>query len=252
MDKEKLYNKIIQNRIDNPLSLEVYGETHHIIPRCLGGSNLKKNLVRLTAREHYICHYLLSEMYKPNTFKWYKMQMAFIMMNCISTSHENRYINSRLYELKKLDISKAMSFNQSGSRNSNFGKPRSEETKMKIRNSVMVAQGNYTGISKIDLKKQQKRINSEVKIFRNTKFNFKRRTAFSKIFNLDLNSNFDLNIQLIYNQIYKLYVIDEKTTTEIGHIYNICHASVSRIMGFLNIERRQTNVKGYKNGFKVK
>jgi 5-methylcytosine-specific restriction endonuclease McrA len=29
-----------------------YTENHHIIPKCLGGSNLKENLVNLTACEH--------------------------------------------------------------------------------------------------------------------------------------------------------------------------------------------------------
>ena len=32
-----------------------YYEKHHIQPKSLGGSNKKENLVRLTAREHFIC-----------------------------------------------------------------------------------------------------------------------------------------------------------------------------------------------------
>ncbi len=39
-----------------------YGEWHHIIPKSLGGSNAKANLVRLTAREHFIAHMLLARM----------------------------------------------------------------------------------------------------------------------------------------------------------------------------------------------
>ena len=34
-----------------------YTENHHIIPKCLGGSNLEENLVNLTAREHFVCHW---------------------------------------------------------------------------------------------------------------------------------------------------------------------------------------------------
>jgi 5-methylcytosine-specific restriction endonuclease McrA len=48
------YNSIIdsaRNRI-----LEGYSENHHIIPKSLGGSNDKSNIVALTAREHFICH----------------------------------------------------------------------------------------------------------------------------------------------------------------------------------------------------
>ena len=33
-------------------------ERHHIIPRSLGGNNLKENIVKLTAQEHFVCHLL--------------------------------------------------------------------------------------------------------------------------------------------------------------------------------------------------
>lgn len=37
-----------------------YVEKHHVVPKSLGGSNDKANIVRLTAREHFIAHALLS------------------------------------------------------------------------------------------------------------------------------------------------------------------------------------------------
>jgi hypothetical protein len=36
-----------------------YKEVHHILPKSLGGSNDKSNLVELTAREHFLVHLLL-------------------------------------------------------------------------------------------------------------------------------------------------------------------------------------------------
>ena len=36
-----------------------YKERHYIIPKSFGGSNIKDNLVYLTAREHFIAHLLL-------------------------------------------------------------------------------------------------------------------------------------------------------------------------------------------------
>lgn len=39
-----------------------YIEKHHIIPKSLGGSNNKSNIVSLTAKEHFICHMLLTKM----------------------------------------------------------------------------------------------------------------------------------------------------------------------------------------------
>lgn len=48
-----------QNRVK---SNTTYYESHHIVPKCLGGDNSKLNLVLLTAREHYIAHLLLVRM----------------------------------------------------------------------------------------------------------------------------------------------------------------------------------------------
>lgn len=42
-----------------------YFEKHHIIPKCLGGSNNKSNLVKLTPEEHFLAHQLLVKIY-PN------------------------------------------------------------------------------------------------------------------------------------------------------------------------------------------
>jgi hypothetical protein len=38
-----------------------YTEVHHIKPRSLGGSDDESNLVRLTYREHYLAHWLLTK-----------------------------------------------------------------------------------------------------------------------------------------------------------------------------------------------
>jgi hypothetical protein len=43
-----------------------YFERHHIVPKCMGGTNKKSNLVYLTAEEHYVAHQLLVKMYPSN------------------------------------------------------------------------------------------------------------------------------------------------------------------------------------------
>jgi hypothetical protein len=57
------YYSIISNRQNNPS--DGYTEKHHIIPKSLGGSNKKENLVNLTAREHFVCHRLLMRLAVP-------------------------------------------------------------------------------------------------------------------------------------------------------------------------------------------
>lgn len=61
MNYKKIYDNLIEKRILNPP--QEYFEKHHIIPKSLGGSNEQNNLVRLTYREHYIAHWLLTKIY---------------------------------------------------------------------------------------------------------------------------------------------------------------------------------------------
>lgn len=56
------YYSIIDRTKSRVLPKETYTETHHIVPRSLGGSDDQSNLVKLTAREHFICHLLLPKM----------------------------------------------------------------------------------------------------------------------------------------------------------------------------------------------
>jgi len=55
------YNNITENA--KTRTVEGYVERHHIIPRSLGGLDSKENLADLTAREHFICHWLLTKMH---------------------------------------------------------------------------------------------------------------------------------------------------------------------------------------------
>jgi len=60
----KWYYSIIDNRIKMPHKKDLYTERYHIIPKSLGGNNEKHNLVRLSAREHFLVHWLLTKMCK--------------------------------------------------------------------------------------------------------------------------------------------------------------------------------------------
>lgn len=54
----KYYFSII-DRAQERICPNTYSESHHIIPKSLGGDNSEQNLVKLTAREHFVCHKLL-------------------------------------------------------------------------------------------------------------------------------------------------------------------------------------------------
>lgn len=118
MNYEKLYFGIIDGA--KRREIDDYTEKHHIKPKSLGGSDSVENLVSLTAREHFLCHYLLTKMYDKETNEWYKMVHAFLMMKAGSVKMY-RYFNSRLYETLKRELSVIQSLNQNGEKNSNYG-----------------------------------------------------------------------------------------------------------------------------------
>ena len=64
------YNNITEQA--KTRTIDGYTEKHHIIPKCMGGNDDTKNLVKLTFREHYIAHWLLSKIYKDNLKISYK------------------------------------------------------------------------------------------------------------------------------------------------------------------------------------
>lgn len=99
------YWLIINKAKSNPLSADVYSEKHHILPRCLGGDNSKDNLIRLTAKEHYLVHLLLTKMGEGRAK--YKLQVAFWRMCAPKTGR--RIINNRQYETAKHSMKLALS-----------------------------------------------------------------------------------------------------------------------------------------------
>lgn len=71
----------------------VYYEKHHIIPKSLGGTDDLNNLVLLTAREHYLAHYMLTKIYPC-----YSMIAAFLLI-CNTTKYKkDRIKTSKQYE----------------------------------------------------------------------------------------------------------------------------------------------------------
>lgn len=63
---EMNYQKIYDNLINRNILRTGYVENHHILPRCLGGSNNQENLIKLYPEEHYLAHLLLCKIYPGN------------------------------------------------------------------------------------------------------------------------------------------------------------------------------------------
>lgn len=113
-----------------------YVERHHIIPRCMGGSNDRDNLVALTAREHFLAHMLLGKIHGG------------VLWHAVTIMSDDGRINSRLFDIARKGLSTRMIGNtntkgrkapdserqhMSYMRKGKPGRKQSEITKQKIR-----------------------------------------------------------------------------------------------------------------------
>ena len=157
MNYQAIYNRLIER--GKHRTLKGYCERHHITPRCMGGNNDSENLVKLTAREHFIAHRLLTKIYPDN----HKLKNAVWRMCNGNNSRRNYGSTSRVYDFVKTERSKRLSLLLKGKptnrfpsaetrakmsakrkgkkrppeatrgiKNSRLGKPMSEEAKAKL------------------------------------------------------------------------------------------------------------------------
>jgi hypothetical protein len=124
----KLYYRIINLAEIKNISITIF-EKHHIIPRSLGGSNKKSNLVKLTPKEHRLCHILLTKMVENPKHK--------ISMYCAAWRTSNLSFKSGLSKGSYYQYLKEQFIAQQKS------KVLSESTKQKIRE----ARAKQTNIS---------------------------------------------------------------------------------------------------------
>ena len=64
MNYERLYWSLVNAALEREYPEADEYENHHIVPRSEGGSNKKSNKVRLTPKEHHICHLCLIKIRK--------------------------------------------------------------------------------------------------------------------------------------------------------------------------------------------
>lgn len=140
------YSNIIENAKSRALT-GGYVEKHHIIPRSLGGPNSKENLVKLTPREHFVCHWLLTKMVSGNNL--IKMKRALWRMLVKGANFQERYMpSSHIYETLRVkfgylrkghvtpdSIKKKISDANKGKQPWNKGIPRTNREKQNISES---------------------------------------------------------------------------------------------------------------------
>ena len=146
------YNKWYTNITEQAKNrvLETYTERHHIQPRSLGGSDDPDNLVNLTAREHFVCHWLLVKMTTGR--EHHKMLNALRMMRA-EKQGQQRYdtkITARVYASIKQEYAELQSKQFTGKGNGMYGKTHTDEARKRI------SEANKGRIQPSDEKEKQK------------------------------------------------------------------------------------------------
>ena len=140
---EEFINNILETRGRFNVPDNQYCERHHIIPRCMNGTDNKDNLIDLYAREHFEAHRLLALEYPHNkklVYAWW------CMSNGLEAETQEHYkLAPEEYEEARIALSEAktgiplsketrdkISESKIGEKNANYGKPCFEEVKKKI------------------------------------------------------------------------------------------------------------------------
>lgn len=102
MNYQVIYAKLIKKAILRGCP-DAYYEKHHILPKSMGGTDVVANIVKLTAREHFIAHVLLAKIH--GGAQWYAVTRM---------AKQTGQLHSRLYAIARIEHAKAASIALTG------------------------------------------------------------------------------------------------------------------------------------------
>lgn len=119
-------NRILEVR-ENIKIENVYQELHHIVPKCMGGTDEKSNLIYLYGQEHYFAHKLLALENPKN----YKLQQAWWnMCQCTQNGQRIYDISADDYNQARVNFAETMKGNDYA-----LGQTLSKETRKRMSDS---------------------------------------------------------------------------------------------------------------------
>lgn len=152
----RIYFEIIQNAAKRISDSNKY-EKHHILPKSIGGNDNIDNIVKLTYREHFIAHWLLTKMCVDESNK---RKMLYAMRSMSWNKTDKRKISSWQYEISKKCAAesrknKTVSI-ETREKLSIAGKKRFENKEQRIKMSISQSGKKLTKETKNKISKTQK------------------------------------------------------------------------------------------------
>lgn len=139
MNYKKHYDKLMER--SKTRTLEGYVEKHHIVPRCLGGTDDIANIAILTPEEHFLAHQLLVKIY-PKSSPLVKAVMI------MTTHHTQQRSNNKLFGWlrRRASIQQKQWIVENGHPKGMLGKVHTEEKKRQISESTKKALADAIGV----------------------------------------------------------------------------------------------------------
>lgn len=252
MNYQKIYDAIILNRQTNKYI--GYTELHHILPRSMGGSDDPSNLVRLSAREHFICHLLLYKIHKTPAmaFALHAMTMTGVRTERY-TSHMFKYARECLSKtIKEIQTQKfkdpevVEKFRQASK--AYWAKEESKERARKARLGVVMSDETKQKLREANLGKKQsestikKRADTLSKMFKGKPKSSEKELEVFKYGRIG-NNNPNAVLLNVFNYKTKELVESNITATEFGRLYGISKSTVKHLIE--TTDGRAKQCKGY-------
>ena len=100
MNYKRHYEALVARALARTLPRGTYIEKHHIIPKCVGGEDVKSNLVKLLPEEHLFAHRLLCRIYPVPSLAYAVVLMS---KGCKGA------LSRKIYAMDRARVSKANS-----------------------------------------------------------------------------------------------------------------------------------------------
>lgn len=107
---------------------DVIIHSHHIKPKCMGGNDIKENLIKISKEDHHLAHLILAECYDKNSKQWC---MNIASANLISNIIDVNGDNNPFYGKKHSEESRRK-MGKKGDKNPMYNKKHTKETREKM------------------------------------------------------------------------------------------------------------------------
>jgi hypothetical protein len=135
MDYKRIYDSFIADRLNKQPSKPVYFERHHILPKCLGGSDVEENMIRLSPEDHFFAHLLLAKIHGGKL--WHALVAMTILVGGRKKSDAYLKRSRKMFHKARIEAGKVHSSIMKGrfvgDKHPMYGKPCSELAKQKTR-----------------------------------------------------------------------------------------------------------------------